>query len=89
MVEARPRNGRIVGKVMVEQLDAGLAQITSGLAWHYKQYEKEQSEEDRGRYASAELEARAKGVGLWSHPNPVPPWKYRHAKKAAHLWPQP
>ncbi|HEX7962508.1 MAG TPA: thermonuclease family protein [Terriglobales bacterium] len=66
------RYGRIVGKVMVsppeacpqlqtdcpKTLDAGLAQITVGLAWHYKQYAKEHTEEDRARYALAE------GVGI-------------------------
>ena len=46
-------------------LDAGLAQITVGLAWHYKQYAKEQTEEDRERYSFAEVEARAKNAGLW------------------------
>lgn len=85
------RYGRIVGKVMVaspdicpearadcpKTLDPGLAQITVGLAWHYKQYSKEQSEEDRERYAFAEDEARAKRAGLWQEKNPVPPWDWR------------
>ena len=73
----RDRYGRIVGKVMVEELDAGLAQITSGFAWHYKQYEKEQSPVDRARYASAEVEARAQRAGLWQDKNPIPPWEFR------------
>jgi endonuclease YncB( thermonuclease family) len=49
--------GRIVGKVWVtpmdcptcgKTLDVGLAQITSGMAWWYRQYAHEQSAEDRG-----------------------------------------
>jgi len=86
--------GRIVGKVMVaspdtcpdarrecpKTLDACLAQITSGLAWHFKRYESEQSEEDRHRYAFAEVEARAKRAGLWKEPKPIPPWEWRHQK---------
>jgi endonuclease YncB( thermonuclease family) len=87
--------GRIVGKVMVaspdacpdanpqcpQTLDACLAQITSGLAWHFKRYESEQSEEDRNRYAFAEEEARAKRVGLWKEPSPVPPWEWRRQER--------
>jgi endonuclease YncB( thermonuclease family) len=79
---------RTVGRVWVastecrrsdcpKTLDAGMALLTIGLAWHYKQYEKEQPEEERGQYSFAEIEARAKKVGLWSDPNPVPPWEWR------------
>lgn len=75
----RDRYGRIVGQVFVEpSVDAGLAQLRSGLAWHYKKYENEQSPEDRLAYAKAEDEARASKTGLWSDPYPVPPWEFRH-----------
>ena len=82
----RDRYGRIIGKVWVQPvdcttcpttLDAGHAQITVGLAWWYRKYAGEQSPEDRGAYESSEQEARAKRVGLWSHPDPVPPWEWR------------
>lgn len=43
--------------------------------------EKEQSLEDRRLYAAAEDAARGKRVGLWSNPNPVPPWDYRKEKR--------
>ena len=58
-------------------LDTGLAQVTTGLAWHYKKYERDQSEEDRHRYADAETEARARGLGLWQDPAAAPPWDWR------------
>ncbi len=58
-------------------LDAGLAQLTVGLAWHFTRYAHEQSTEERERYADAEREARAKRVGLWSDPAPVAPWEWR------------
>ena len=58
-------------------LDVGLAQITVGLAWHYKRYAPEQSEEDREHYAFAEEEARARRAGLWREREPVPPWEWR------------
>ena len=73
--------GRSVGKVMVEGKDANLEQIRSGFAWHYKEYQKEQSAADRMAYADAETSARAKKAGLWIEPNPMPPWEWRHGGK--------
>jgi endonuclease YncB( thermonuclease family) len=82
------RYQRIVGKVMVadpncrtsycpKTLDAGLAQITVGLAWWYRKYSNEQSAQDRGAYEFSEQEARAKRAGLWADADPVPPWDWR------------
>jgi endonuclease YncB( thermonuclease family) len=45
-------------------LDAGMYQLTVGMAWHFKRYAKEQSPERRGQYEFAEYEARSKRVGL-------------------------
>lgn len=46
-------------------------------AWHFIRYAKEQSEEQRLRYAFAEEEAKAKKSGLWVDGEPVPPWEWR------------
>lgn len=83
------RYGRFVGKVWVtpaginctqepcpKTLDAGRAQLTVGLAWHY--LGKQQGEEDRLAYEFDETEARARRVGLWSEPDPIAPWDWRH-----------
>ncbi len=78
----RDRYGRLIGKVLVDGQDANLVQVSRGLAWHYKAYEREQSPEDRGRYAAAEIEARNARQGLWSEPAPMPPWDYRKMKRA-------
>jgi endonuclease YncB( thermonuclease family) len=75
------RYGRTVGQVRVDGLDVCLEQIKRGLAWHYKQYEREQSKEDRSRYRDAETEARQAKLGLWVDPNPIEPSKFRHANK--------
>jgi endonuclease YncB( thermonuclease family) len=72
------RYGRLVGKVWVDGNDECLEQLKAGLAWHYKEYEKEQPPADRQLYANAEQEARAQKRGLWKDPNPTPPWEYRH-----------
>jgi len=58
-------------------VDANLAQITVGMAGHYKHYERDQLPEDRERYAFAEQEASAKKAGLWAGPDRVPPWEWR------------
>ena len=84
------RYGRQICKVRVQPsdcpaygktLDVGHAQILGGLAWWYRQYAKEQSVEDRGRYESAEQEARARKIGLWRDNNPIAPWEWRRARK--------
>ena len=85
----RDRYGRIVGKVMVQPsdcptcpktLDAGQAQLSVGMAWWYRKYAKEQPPEDRGRYEFEEQEAKARRVGLWQDPDPVPPWEWRRLR---------
>ena len=71
------RYGRKVGKVLLAGMDSNLVQIKRGLAWHYKQYEREQSPADRQSYAAAEVEARAAKLGLWRDAEPTPPWEFR------------
>lgn len=78
----RDRYGRLVGKVLVRGADVGRILVVDGLAWHYKQYEREQSAEDRVSYAEAETSARELRVGLWQDAAPVPPWEWRKAKKS-------
>ena len=65
------RYGRLVARVIVNGTDVSLALVEAGLAWHYKQYSNNQI------LAATELIAREKRVGVWSLPNPVPPWDYR------------
>lgn len=71
------RYQRMVAKVFVQGQDASLAQLQAGLAWHYKDYEREQAREDRLAYARAEDAARAAGVGLWQDRQPLAPWEFR------------
>jgi endonuclease YncB( thermonuclease family) len=71
------RYGRLVGKVIVDSQDANLKQVQTGLAWHYKHYQSEQSLKDRQRYAKAESDARSDGIGLWAASNPIAPWEWR------------
>jgi endonuclease YncB( thermonuclease family) len=88
--DEQDRYGRLVGKAWVtpaginctrepcpKTLDAGRAQITVGLAWHY--LGRHQGEEDSLAYEFDETEARARRVGLWSEADPIAPWDWRHA----------
>jgi len=74
--DKRDRYGRVIGKLIKDGQDINLLQIKDGFAWHYKYYEKDQSQLDRLLYSSAEIEAREKTIGLWSAPA-VAPWKFR------------
>ena len=77
----KDRNGRDVGKVLVNGVDANLEQVQRGFAWHYKAYEREQSANDRKLYDLAESEAKAVKRGLWRDAEPLPPWEFRKTKR--------
>jgi len=84
------RYGRVLGKVWVQPadcsscgktLDANHAQLLAGMAWWYRYYAKQQSPEDRGRYESAEDEAKVRRRGLWSDPDPMNPYDWRKGRR--------
>lgn len=75
----RDRYGREVCVVLIGSRDAGLEQVAAGMAWHYKQFEREQASEERIAYESAEGAARVARSGLWQDKKPVPPWAWRAA----------
>ena len=86
----KDRYGRLLGKVWVQPLDcpscgktldANHAQLLAGMAWWYRYYAKEQPPEDRGRYESAEDEAKARGWGLWADPDPINPYDWRKSHR--------
>jgi endonuclease YncB( thermonuclease family) len=80
--DKRDKYGREVGKILLPTgQDVNLEQVTRGLAWHYKQYEREQSANDRKLYDFAEKEARTSRRGLWVDADPMPPWDFRHKGK--------
>ncbi len=72
------RYRRKVCVVFVGNKDVGLEQIKVGMAWWYQQYSKEQSRQERSDYEQAESLAKRHRYGLWSGPNPTPPWEWRH-----------
>ncbi len=60
----RDRYGQIIGKLIYQGQDINLLQIKHGYAWHYKQYQGDQTPLDRTLYSSAEIVAREQIIGL-------------------------
>ena len=81
------RYKRIVGKVMVSSpncssacsrtFDAGLSQVSAGMAWWYRKYAKEQPSDDLPKYEQAEQGAQSRRQGLWGEKSPIAPWDWR------------
>jgi len=76
----RDRYGRQIGKVLVNGRDVNLVQVERGMAWFYRQYQREQSPNDRRLYETAEDAAKAEKRGLWRDADPVAPWEFRRNK---------
>ena len=71
---------RKVGKVILDKQDICLQMVKDGMAWHYKDYEKEQSKTDRELYSQAEVKAQNEKIGLWQSAHNVKPSEFRNAK---------
>lgn len=74
-VHDKDRYGRYVAKIIIDNIDVNAEMLKTGLAWHYKQYDK------NPEYARLEQEAKQNRRGLWIEKNPIPPWVYRKTKK--------
>lgn len=67
--------GRTLAYVYAGGVNVNKELLKRGLAWHFKRYNKDKE------LAHLEAKARRKKVGLWSQPNPTPPWEFRKKKK--------
>ena len=81
LTRKQDRYGRTVATLMLGQQDVNLAMIEAGLAWHYKQYAKEQPAAEAQSYAQAKERARANGLGLWQDSGPIAPWDWRRSRR--------
>lgn len=72
-VEPRGRDqyDRLLARVRVDGIELNEALVREGLAWHYAGRAPDRV------LADAERAARTARVGIWSQPNPVPPWEWR------------
>jgi endonuclease YncB( thermonuclease family) len=68
--------GRKVGTLFHEGANINLAMVSRGHAWWYRHYAPHERQ-----LAVAEEEAREQGRGLWSKPDPVPPWDWRRGRR--------
>jgi micrococcal nuclease len=62
---------RIIGRVFVDGRDVSMELVRAGMAWHYMSFSKDKV------LAELEKDARARKMGLWRNPDPMPPWEYR------------
>ncbi|PVE05307.1 thermonuclease family protein [Limnohabitans sp. Rim28] len=76
----KDRFGRTVGQVMLGDIDICLEQVRRGMAWHFKDYQDEQSVKDRDLYDRSEVEARELRLGLWQDAAPIEPAVFRQKK---------
>jgi len=68
------RYKRVLGDVYLGKRWINVELVSEGLAWHYKFYSKDKT------MAAAEVKAK---LGIWSMPNPPPPWDFRRGKGVA------
>lgn len=67
---------RLVASVECRGQDLAAHQVKSGLAWVYPKYAKKRQD----LYPLQDY-AKKSGVGLWSMPNQIEPWRFRHDGK--------
>ena len=69
--------GRTLGDVvLVDGRILNQELVKAGMAWHYKEYSKDET------LAKLEKEAKEKKIGLWSDPHAIAPWEWRHGNAA-------
>ena len=67
---------RLLAQVYDGEKHINMEMIKSGMAWHFKRYNKDET------LAKAETEAKEAKKGLWAMESPVAPWDYRKENKA-------
>lgn len=72
------QNGRKVGIVLVDDMNANEELIRAGYAWQYREKCTASFCSD---WLQLENDAKISGVGLWREKNPVPPWEWREKQQ--------
>lgn len=67
-------NQRLVCRVHVDNIDVSLEQIRRGFAWANRASPRYVRDDRAYAYEQA---AQQSQLGLWSNPNPIPPWIWR------------
>jgi micrococcal nuclease len=66
---------RVLAQVYEGEKHINMEMLKSGMAWHFKRYNKEET------LAKAEAEAKEAKKGLWAKDSPKAPWDYRKENK--------
>jgi len=74
--------GRTIGLVTLDCEAANYTMVKTGYAWAYRKYLRKYD------LLTWEEDARNQRLGLWSEPNPIPPWEWRKKGSAAMLMPE-
>jgi endonuclease YncB( thermonuclease family) len=72
------RYGRTLAVIMLDVVDINLQQVRDGFAWVYGKYITQADDITQANYWNAQQTARTQQRGLWSDPDPIPPWEFRH-----------
>ncbi|MBE0468149.1 MAG: thermonuclease family protein [Methyloprofundus sp.] len=63
--------GRLLASVYIDDTSVAEHLVSEGLAWHWERYS------DSTVLSDLQNKAQLKGVGIWSHSEPLEPWKFR------------
>jgi len=75
-VTGHDRYGRSIAEVHLPNGDnLNRELVVQGLAWCYRKYS------HNADLLALEAEAKSNNRGLWSAPDAIPPWEFRHPKK--------
>ena len=74
--------GRTIGTVILDGGIANYTMVKTGYAWAYRKYLRNQD------LLAWEENARNQRLGLWSEPNPIPPWEWRKKGSASRPMPE-
>ncbi len=66
-------------------LDLSREQLLRGMAWQDQRFQAELPAALREADARAQAQARARQLGLFSRPNPIPPWQWRRTRAGSPL----
>ena len=81
LLKSKPKNGnlysvdrynRVLAKLILDGNDVNFLQVSSGYAWHFKRYQKQQSPSDRELYSQAELNAKKINLVFGKKKNQLP-----------------
>ena len=70
------KHGRQIGLTLVGDFYFGVVMTSSGLAWRYEDF-CQKKDYICNTLISKENEAKRHRLGLWTDPNPIPPWEWR------------